>query len=210
MSVQDWRSGFGVFKPGESEVISQALWERLTYVSAATTQLVFFPRVPANEFAGNLQLAGQLPSNNYFLIMSIRIAPFPDVTETADAATAAGAADGALQDVTALVRQGIAQLRVGDKDYGGPWPLFMLPGGGGGWGSMGNVGTSAAGSASQFQHGLNGAPDPRQVYSLPVPLMIPPLYNFSMQLNWPAALTLVGGNTDIFVILDGEIMRPVQ
>jgi len=210
MTVQDWRSGFGTVKPDEKETISQTLWERVTYVSAATTELVFFNRVPANQFAGNLQLAGQLPAGNYFLVMSIRVMPYPNATEGAQAAQVAGNTDGALQDMILLTRQGIGQLRVGDKAYGGPWPLFMLPGAGGAWGLLGNVGTTAAGSIGQVQHGINGVPDPRAAYVLPIPLMIPPQYNFDVTLSWNAAQTLTGGNTDIFVMLDGEMMRPVQ
>lgn len=209
MRVEDWRSGFGVVKPDEQEIISAPIWERLTYTSAATTQLTFFNRVPLNDFAGNLLLAGQLPAGNYFLVMAVRFVPFPDTTELATAAAAPGTSDGALQDISALVRDGIGTLRVGDKDYG-RWPLLMLPGGGGSWGSFGNVGTGAAGEISQVQQGGNGVPDPRAVYTLPIPLMIPPQYNFDVNLRWPAAITLTAGDTAVFMILDGELMRPVQ
>ncbi len=209
MRVEDWRSGFGVVKPDEQEIISVPLWETQDYVSAATTQLTFFNQVPATVFDGNLLLAGQLPSGNFFLIMAIRFCPFPDTTQLADAAGANGASDGALQDIVALTREGIGTLRVGDKDYG-TWPLLMLPGGGGAYGGFGNVGTSAAASLQQVQYGSNGVPDPRSVYTLPIPLMIPPQYNFDVQLRWRAVQTLTAGNTRCFVILDGELMRPVQ
>lgn len=207
MAVQDWRAAFAVTQPAH-EQISKSLWERLTYTSAATVRLDFFTRVPATRFAGNLVLAGQLPQNNHFLAMAIRVMPFPNVTETAEAAPAAGTADGALQDQVALTRDGIASFRVGDKDYG-EWPIYMLPGGGGPWGVMQMTG-GAVGATAQFQHGTNGAPDPRSVYSLPVPVAIPPLFNFSVTLEWPAAATLVNGDTAMFVMLDGLVARPVQ
>lgn len=209
MGVADWRAGFAIINPGEQEVISSMLYDYQTYTSAATTQLTFFNSLPANRFAGNMQLAGQLPAGNSFLVMAIRLAAIPDVSELATAAGADGDADGALQDINILLRDAIVTLFIGQKDYGS-WPALALPGGMGATGEMGNIGTTVAGSNQQFQSGLNGYADPRAVYSLSVPLAIPEQYNFRLVLDFAAAVTLNGGDTQLIGMLDGELMRPSQ
>ena len=41
------------------------------------------------------------------------------------------------------------------------------------------------------------------------PLMIEPQINFNVTMEWAAAQTLTG-NLDVQVMLDGELLRPVQ
>jgi hypothetical protein len=60
-----------------------------------------------------------------------------------------------------------------------------------------------------FAVATNGIPDPRAIYTLSQPLLIDPQINFQFQLGWAAAQTL-SGNVNIKVMLDGELMRPVQ
>ena len=209
MGIADWRKGFAIKNPGQEEVISSMLYDYLTYTSGTTTQLVFFNTLPASRFLGNMQLAGQLPAGNSFLVMAIRIAVITNVSEIATTAGATGNADGALQDVNILLRDAVATLFIGQKDYGS-WPAMALPGGMGATGEMGNIGTTVAGSNQQFQSGLNGYADPRAVYSLSTPLAIPEQYNFRLVLDFSAAVTLNGGNTQLIAMLDGELMRPSQ
>jgi len=207
-TVRDWRRGYGVVDPVDKEVISYSLWDRQSIVSGTTQALTFFG-APQTGQNGNLALAGQLANGTAFLIQAIRMCPLIRVTETAAAAPAAGPADGALQDMFTTVNTGSAVLRVGDKEYG-KWPLFMLPAGGGPVGAMSNVGTLTAPASSQFAWATNGVPDPRSVYVLPIPIVIPPQYVFRVQVDWSAILTLVAGNSDLLCILDGELMRPKQ
>lgn len=209
MGVEDWRAGYAIKNPGLLEVIGAMLYDYQTYVSGTTTILTFFNTLPADKFSGNMQLAGQLPAGNSFLIGSIRVAPIPDASELATAVGADGQANGALQDINLLMRDCIATLFIGQKDYGS-WPAMALPGGMGAYGEFGNIGTTVAGSNQQFQSGVNGAPDPRSVYSLAQPLALPEQYNFRLTLEWTAAVTLFGGNTTIIGMFDGELMRPSQ
>jgi hypothetical protein len=53
-------------------------------------------------------------------------------------------------------------------------------------------------------------PDPGAIYTLSKPIFLAPQINFKVDLTWPAALTLSGGNTDLEFFLDGDIIRPVQ
>lgn len=209
-TVRDWRKGYGVVDPTDKEVISYSLWSRKTFTSASTTSLTFFD-ASQSGMDGNLPLSGQLANGTAFLIEAIRFVPAVKPTEAATAATADGAADGALNDVFQIITTGSALLRVGDKEYG-RWPLFMLPAAAGLYGGFGNVGTNAAGSASQFSFASNGVPDPRSSFTLPIPIVIPPQYTFSLQVVWEAAITThaATGNPKVFAIFDGELMRPKQ
>lgn len=208
-NVSDFRSGFGVVDPTNKEIISWTFWERLTYTSASTVTLTAFAAVPANLEDGNLTGAGQLDQGHSFLAMAFRLAPAPNVTETAAAVPAAGNADGALQDIASLIYNGSYEITVLSKSYG-RWPIFMAPAGGGPWGFFGNVGTLTAVASAQYQLGVNGVPDARNVYSLPVPIAIPPQTNFRLKLTFRSAQTLTNGNTPIYAMLDGLLMRPVQ
>lgn len=207
-SVKDWRAGFGVVDPAQMEVITYSLWERQVYTSAVTVNINFFTGGATTAINGNLPLSGQLPANNYFLIQAIRIAVMADTHRTDDTAAAPGNTQTPLEDVSRIVNNTTVELRIGDKRYG-RWPTFMLPGGGG---ATGNLQLSALPTATQFMesgYALNGLPDPRAVYSLGVPVVIPEQYNFSVDFAG-AAQTLFGGNPAIFCILDGELMRPAQ
>lgn len=208
MSVRDWRAGFGVVDPRDKEVISYSIWHRQNYVSAATLALEFF-QVVASGINGNLNLAGQLPAGFHFLIQAIRVAILADTRETAAAAPAAGEVNGPLFDIKELSYDGTALLKVGDKEYG-RWPIWMLPAGGGPTGQLAVPGTLTAPAISQLSAATNGVPDPRAVYTLPIPVVIPSQYNFLVRLEWDAAKTLEGGNTAVCVVLDGELMRPKQ
>jgi hypothetical protein len=209
MTVRDWRQGYGVVDPTDKEVITFALWDRLSYVSGTTTSLQFFA-TPQTGQNGNLSLAGQLANGTSFLVQAIRIVPLIKVTETAVAAPAAGAADGALQDMFELIRTSNVRFKVGDKEYGN-WPTFMLPAAAGVFGGLSVPGTFiTSDKTAQYQFASNGLPDPRAAYSFPIPIVIPPQYTFRLLIDWSAAVTLTAGNSDIIAVLDGELMRPKQ
>jgi hypothetical protein len=210
-TVRDWRRGYGVVDPTDKEVISFSFWARLTFTSNSTTSLQFFA-TPQTGQNGNLALAGQLANGTAFLVQAIRVCPLIRTTEMATQVGADGAADGALQDMFSLIWTGSSVLKVGDKEYG-KWLNAELPAGAGLYGQMGNVGTNAAASASQFQWANNGVPDPRSVYVLPIPIVIPPQYTFRLLMDWSAVVVLstaTGATCPIVVMLDGELMRPKQ
>lgn len=206
-SIRDWRRGYGVVDPRNKEVISYMLWQRLLYTSAATLQLQFFT-VGATGIAGNLSNP-TLPNGVSFLIQAIRISFNLATTETVLAAAATGVTETAMQDAIALAYGGTALLKIGDKEYG-RWPIDCLPGGCGPYGGIGVAGAGSGATTTQIGYAMNGPPDPRTVYSLGVPVVVPPQYTFMVELNWPAAITLNAGNTNIRVMLDGELMRPKQ
>ena len=200
---------YGVVDMTNLEMISFAFWEKQNYVSGTTTNLTFFTTQHADTL-GNLPLAGQLPSGFFFIVQAIRVCPFPATTITTAAANpAAGTYPGAFNDVLRLLTTGDVAFTIGTKQYG-RWPTFMLPAGGGPYGQVFGFSAQAAGNFQSVEVGVNGVPDPRSVYSLPVPLLIPPQYDFKLICTWAAALTLAAGDTPIYAVLDGTLIRPKQ
>lgn len=189
---------------GEKEVIGWSLWDTNTYVSAATTTLRYFSTIRATKNLGNMVTASQLPGPEAFFLRAIRvyICSQPFVTTAVADSTVQ---DGKVDDLDMLMRLGVLELIVGTKRYG-EWPIWMLPQGGGivPFFQTGDVDVVV-------QTATNGIPDPRAVYTLSKPLFLAPLVAFYVDLNWPAgALTLDAGNTVIQVVLDGDMIRPVQ
>lgn len=208
MTVNDWRQGYGVVDPSNKEVITGAIWQRLVYTSGTTLKLDFFNTIPALITDGN-QEAITLPNGWSHLVQAIRIILAVDTTESALAAPAASVMEAAVQDIIKLSYKGTAEIFVGSKSYG-RWPITNLPAGCGPAGGIAVASGATANTFAQYSFGTNGYPDIRAVYSLGIPFVIPPLYNYRVHLEWSAAQTLQAGNTDIIVMLDGETMRPRQ
>lgn len=186
------------------EWVGWMLWHKVVYTSAVTVQLPFFTVAPANIEVGNMELAGQLSSPQAFFIRAIRIR-IDMRPESTTAAATGNVQTGALDDMIQLLEHGVLQLSIGRKVYG-LWPCWCLPAGGG------LVPFMQTGDIDVvIDIANNGVADPRAVYSLTKPLFIPPQMNFRVDIFWPnGPYTLVAGNPNICVMLDGDMVRPVQ
>ncbi|MGH7259943.1 MAG: hypothetical protein ACREI9_04595 [Nitrospiraceae bacterium] len=183
----------------QSQVINWVWYDTQLYTSAVTTQLTFFNAIRATRDAGNMEVAGVLAHPKAFIVRAIRVQIESQLTEVA-------AVPGAANDIARLIYNGFATFEIGNKNYG-VWPLSALPSGAGVYAATGGAGAEAT---NQFQtHAGHGMPDPRAIYTLSQPLLIDPQINFQFQLGWAAAQTL-SGNPNIKVMMDGELMRPVQ
>lgn len=189
------------------EFIGSTLYDTQTYTSTTTTSLDFFTAKRANISLGNIPLAGTLPDPQGFLIMSIRF--YPRIGPRSVARAASGSAQtGATNDVRQLLDTGVLSLVLLNKKYG-QFPLWLLPAGGGAQAYLATEGATAdPGGIIDFA--TNGVPDARNAYVLQQPLFIPPVTEIGVNLFWPTALTLAAGNTDLEILFDGYMVRPVQ
>lgn len=204
-NIGDWRVKYSVVDPSSTEILGAALRDRQSYVSGATVRLQFFGTLPANRLAGNMPIAGQLPAGTAFLVQAIRVVLHVQPQAVAAPAAALDPITGAFNDLWAIYTQGVMSVDVLNKKYG-DYPLWMLPPGAG----IGCAALSAGAAGSLGQVGAWGNPDPRAVYTLAVPFVIPPQTSFPTILEWPVAQTLAGGNTDLEVVFDGQLARPKQ
>ncbi len=189
----------GTIYPTGMQLTTQPLWFRQSYVSGTTTQLSFFNATAAG-IAGNMDLAGALSFPKSFIIRAIRMVP---QLLTAVSATTTLTIWVDLQNIGYT---SFHTLRVLDKEYL-RIPSFMLPSGAG-------IGTPAA--AATFTAPLSitvgnwGTADPRSIFTLLDPLWLETQVSFTYTIDWAAAVTLVAGNSNIFVVFDGQVIRPVQ
>jgi hypothetical protein len=192
---------------GQIESIGWKWWDTQTYVSAATVNLGQWFNLRATPDLSNMEVAFQLAAPKAFLIRAIRFFVKQRPRSVARAA-ATNPQTGAVDNIAQLINTGVFTLTIGNKQYNQE-PLWCLTAGGGASGIIGAEGATAdPGAMSDYAQ--NGIADPRAVNTLAKPIFIAPQINFSATVTWPAALTLAGGDTALTILLDGELLRPVQ
>lgn len=184
------------------EVIPAVLYDTVTYTDNVSTTLTYFNAVRATADLGNLQQPGMLPSPQSFLIQGLRVFYKTPIT-VVDSAAAAASVVGNMNDIVLLMNTGILRMTIGEKRYG-PWPLWMLPAANflKGFAAM-------AGAEAANQTTIYGQPD-GPLYGLFPNLMIAPLQNFQVTLEWPAGAVDLSGNMVIQVVFDGQLARAIQ
>lgn len=194
---------------GQKEAIGWKWWDTQTYVSGAagTTLLPQFFNVRATPDLGNMEVAFQLAAPKAFLLRAVRF--FIKQTPFSSARAASGSAQtGAISNAALLGNTGVFTFTIGSKIYVQE-PLWCLTAGAGAAGVMAVEGATAD-PGGVVDYGQLGIADPRAVNTLAKPIFIAPQINFTAALTWPAPLTLAGGNTPITIVLDGDLIRPVQ
>jgi len=189
---------------GQIESIGWKWWDTQTYTSGTTTALTNFFNVRATPDLSNMEVAFQLAAPKAFLVRAIRF--FVKTRPQAATLPAAGNPSlGVYDNVAQLINTGVMSLTIGNKTYDLE-PLWCLTAGGGAFGAM----AGGASTTVNYDYAQNGMPDPRAVNTLSKPLFIGPQINFNARIDWAAALTLQGGNVTLCLLLDGDLLRPVQ
>lgn len=181
---------------GANQGIVWSFHDTATYTSGVTTNLQFFTTARATRQLSNLSPPGSLPEPQYFKVYAFQLDPlvptdyqaFRDVDRLLFGSGAAG--EGAPT----------FQFTLADKVYG-PWPLSLLHGTGG---AMGHAGTTVAAESNWLAN--NSIPDGG--YWQDGAICIPPSQNFSAEIVWGAAQTLVA-NRDLRVTMSGVLYRAI-
>jgi hypothetical protein len=202
--------------PKTMEYINQPLYSYQLYPAAGATVLNFFngPAGQApftNREFTNMELAGQIPSPQMFLIQGIGVDYLPGTTAAPPVlGPRADAATGALNDFYAIMRQGVLTVTIGSKQYFQQAPLMSLPP----RSHMDGVGAVATnlttGATTQTIIQIPYANGP--VFK-PVPLLLESGQNFSATIAFPGGV-IPTPSTDalarIGVIFYGTLYRPAQ
>ena len=188
----------------QKEVIGWPLYDTAPYVSAATTFLELFTTMRANKSLSNMEASGALPAPKAFLVRApkffVRQRP-----RSVAAAAATNPNTGVTDNLVQLTNEGVFRLIVGSKEYGFV-PLWQLCSGGGVAAAM----TQGGAGTGIIDYATLGVPDVRNVWSLSKPILIESQVNFKVELAWNTPLTLAGGNVDLQVVLDGDMIRAIQ
>ena len=111
--------------PGMSETIWQPLYDYQTKTAAATTSQRFFvdPIGTGGKTIAdtNMELSGQIPKGQIFMITGIQVELYPGV-----AITAAAASEYA-DDILAFYQGGALKLKIGSKDFVVQGNLMKFP-----------------------------------------------------------------------------------
>jgi len=181
------------------------IYDTATYVDNVTVDLPFFQTNRATADLTNIQQPGLLPSPQAFLIQCIGVG-FKVQPQTVDAGAAAPTVFASLlDDLVQLSNTGIFRMVIGEKRYG-PWPLYRLPISTYVKTSLASQAGAEAANITQL-YGQSDGP----LYALMPNLLIAPLQQFSVNLQWPAgAINTTSGNIVMTVLLDGQMSRAIQ
>lgn len=183
------------------EVVPDQLYDTQTYVDNVTTHLDFFTAVAANKGLSNMTQPGMLPNPQSFLIEAMRV--YYRVQVTTDDSGAAGAFASIYNDIVLIVNTGIATISIGTKLYG-PWLLWTLPAASYAQGVIAVAGAESANLAHDYAQ--VGGP----LWQLRPQLMIAPLQNFAVSLDWPQGAVNTTGNVVCTVFFEGQRARGIQ
>jgi hypothetical protein len=190
-----WRRYNTVLEEGW-EVRHALLWDTRTYTDNSTTEMNFFH---AAQAAADLQ-NGNSPLQNPFKVHAI------GVYVVASLGVAAAVVASVFQDVLLLANTGVLDLKIGSKDYG-PFPLSKMSSGCGVYGVMAAAGGEAGNELANYAN--LGPPDPRAMFTLDFPLVIPASTSFKVKLSWPSGAVDLTGNAVLRVMFEGHEARAI-
>jgi len=195
------------------EALTQPLYSYQLYPAAGATTLSFFTTAAQGTTTvedTNMQLAGQLPAPQRFLIEGIGIDWLPGSTAAAPVILGADGVTGQANDMWAVFRRGVFSLDIGSKNYLRMDPLFALPP----RSHMGNnfATSSSTTAAAALNVRMNTAFSEGPVLRVN-PMLIDPGMNFQATINFPGGaipLPSTDALCRIGVILYGTLYRPAQ
>jgi hypothetical protein len=201
---------YRVNRPGQLEVFRQSLYDFQAYAQAGQTNLTFF-QVPVGQSSKtkadtNMSLAGQLPAGQQFLVQSMEVYFFPG-TIVPGVGPVANLIDGFTNDVWAVAKGGWLEFTVGSKTYLTEAPLMRFPPKTrlDGWASENGNTTPGAALYTRTSYAVPaGRPYPIDPY-----ILLESTQNFSVNLNWPAAVAVTNAGR-IGMVLDGLLIRNSQ
>lgn len=197
------------------EAIRTSLYDFQAYAAAGVTTLTFFS-LPIGQGGKtlsdtNMSLAGQLPTNQEFLVTNIQIHFFPGtptVAKSMPSAIGAPVVATNVNDAFIFRRQGNLDFIIGSKSYLQEAPLmkfpprntFHLEGAYSGTTALSALANrSTYGDAAGLPYLLN-----------PANLLLTSNQNFNVSLNWPEGVQAITDPARVGVVLDGFLYRRSQ
>lgn len=205
-SLQDLEQ-YNVNRAGQIEGVRQSLYDFQTYDTLGQTQMTFF-QTPVGQNGKtkadtNMTVAGSLPAPQRFLIQAIEVYFYPG-----NAVSATGAIVAAnLQDCYDVAQSGWLDLFIGSKSYLTEAPIGRFPPSTGlaATEALSDTTTAAASRVTVTDYARFGG----QPFNMAPPILLVPTQNFSVSLNWPAAVP-ISVDAKIGVVMKGILYRNSQ
>lgn len=202
---------YTTIRPGYEAIVG-SLYDIQAYAAAGQTQLSFFT-VPIGQSSKtysdtNMQLAGQIPANQDFLVQEIEVLFFPTVPAVAAAnpsAFGAQAVAAHVNDTYIFRRTGNLLFTVGTKEMLREAPLSTFPAKNNFQvnGAIADVTTAGAALQSRLAAAFVGG----RPYTLKIPIMLAANQNFAVTLSWPEGVQAITNPADVGVKLNGILYR---
>jgi hypothetical protein len=201
---------FAVNDLDKMEAITQPLYSYQLYPAAGAATLVFFQNPASGTVTRedtNMELAGQLPAPQKFLIQGIGV---DFISGLAASTLGAASVNSAINDFNAVMQRGYLSLIIGSKNYLNVTALKTLPMRSyvDGMAGLSNATTPAAALASVIQtYKISG-----NVFS-PTPLLLEASQNFRVEISYPGGVVAVpsaNATSRIGVTLYGTLYRSPQ
>jgi hypothetical protein len=214
-------ANFNVINWNDWEITNQSLYDSASYVAAGQSSLAFFqtPIGQGTGFGGgaktlsdtNMNLAGQLPNGQMFIVTSLEIGfqpTTPSVTADLPAAIhAANAVPNIINDSYIFWRSGNLVFNVLSKNYVIDAPLMKFPPSA----DLAGFAAAAAGTGIADQIGVQYANSSGPTYLLtPNNILVTSNQNFKVTLAWPEGVQAITNPGRVFVTLNGMNMRLTQ
>lgn len=204
------------------ETITQSLYDSASYATAGQNVLTFFQQA---QGAGtgvisaaaktledtNMQVGGQLPNQQAFLVTSVELDVQPDITFTAAAQPAAFGAQAiatSVNDVWKIRATGWLNFAIGQKNYLTEGPLMKYPASNDLEIDAAAADISTTGANMQTRIAYAKAVGPSYILA-PNNLLLVPMQNFVGTLNWTTVET-IASTARIFFRLMGQLVRSAQ
>ncbi len=211
-ALHEVQSRYGVNWPGAKDVVYSPLWDRQTYPNAGVQSLNFFATQESSaktRSATNMELAGQLPQPEIFLVTGIYVGFQSGAPIVKGAQASAANVYTAADDLLAFYESGNLEFKIGTKDYaaGAPLGLFPPP-----YKFTANFALSDATTAAASLLTVAGIAQICGEVMAITPIEIPPGQGFGAALRWPEGVRAMPSGVDgsVGVGLLGYRYRPVQ
>lgn len=213
-------ANFNVINWNDWEITTQSLYDSTSYLAAGQASLAFFQN-PIGQGVGfgggsktlsdtNMQLAGQLPNGQMFIVTSVELNFQPTTPTVAADMPASIAAASTLphlvNDAYIFWRSGNLVFNVLSKNYITEAPLMAFPP------TDDLAGFAAVGSGTTVdQTVINYANSSGPTYLLtPNNILITSNQNFKVTLAWPEGNQAITNPARVFVKLNGMLLRLTQ
>lgn len=204
------------------ESVKGALYDSAIYPTTGILQLNFF-QVPVGSgtsaFTGaktltdtNMQLNGQLPANQMFLIQSCEVhyqPALPTVAAAMPSFFGAEAAQTSVNDAYIFRRSGNLILTIGSKAYLTEGPMMRFPPRQRLAIDTALADATTAAASLQSRTGFADAAGVPYIFT-PNNLLLISGQNFTVQLNWPEGVQAVTAAARVMVFLNGLLYRKAQ
>lgn len=198
VQVPDEWGDYVVQQNAQFEIIHRPIWDTQTIATNQSANVNWFASSQATLDLGN----EVLPLKNSYLIAAVGLY-FKDVINSDNPAATGNTFASRANDHVLIINTGVLSIVINGKSYG-DFPMFKLIPGAGIWGII-----AGGGTPTQTDYSQMGTPDPRAMFKLAIPLVIPMNTKTVLYSQWPGGALSLSLSSKACLIIDGKEARVI-